>query len=109
MAHFAGAVTYDARGMACKNRDALCRLCGCALGGAREPLLAELFAAERGGVPPSPRRPAALSCRQRALVAALVKRLPPAPRLVRCLRADAMLRPHRFDAQLLRHQIRTQG
>lgn len=57
----------------------------------------------------SPRRPAALGCRQRALVGALVRRLPAAPRLVRCLRPDPQLRPHRFDAPLLRHQIRSQG
>ncbi|KAG6448196.1 hypothetical protein O3G_MSEX005357 [Manduca sexta] len=103
VAHFGGAVTYSARGIVEKNLDAVCRRCGSALAGAREPLLAALFAAGQ-----SPRRPAALACRQRALVAALVRRLN-APRLVRCLRPDAALRPHRFDAPLLRHQIRTQG
>ncbi|XP_045496386.1 unconventional myosin-Ia-like [Colias croceus] len=102
--HFGGPVVYSARGIVAKNRDALCRRCAAALGAAREPLLAALFAA--GG---SPRRPSALACRQRALVGALVRRLPPAPRLVRCLRADAALRPYRFDAHLLRHQIRSQG
>ncbi|CAB3226817.1 unnamed protein product [Arctia plantaginis] len=108
--HFGGAVVYSARGIVAKNRDQVCRRCCGVLGAAREPLLAALFAGalERacGG---SPRRPAALACRQRALVGALVRRLPPAPRLVRCLRADAALRPHRFDAALLRHQIRSQG
>ncbi|XP_063893983.1 unconventional myosin-Ib [Helicoverpa armigera] len=74
------------------------------LGGADSALLGALFA---GGA--SPRRPAALGTRQRALVGALVRRLPPAPRLVRCLRADAALRPHRFDAALLRRQIQDQG
>lgn len=108
MVHFGGAVVYDARGIVAKNRDAVCRRCCAVLGGAREPLLAALFAGG-GALPPSPRRPAALACRQRALVGALVRRLPPAPRLVRCLRADAALRPHRFDAALLRHQIRSQG
>lgn len=111
--HFGGAVVYSARGIVQKNRDTVCRRCVGVLGAAREPLLAALFAA--GGVGAggagagSPRRPCALACRQRALVGALVRRLPPAPRLVRCLRADAALRPHRFDAALLRHQIRTQG
>ncbi|XP_045449409.1 unconventional myosin-Ia [Melitaea cinxia] len=101
--HFGGAVTYSAKGIVQKNRDALCRRCCGVLAAAREPLLAALFAAG------SPRRPCALACRQRALVGALVRRLPPAPRLVRCLRNDAALRPHRFDAALLRHQLRTQG
>lgn len=131
---------YSARGIVAKNRDAVCRRCAGALGAAREPLLAALFAPGASAAPPagydaaetashpvvkygnyisilispgsstgSPRRPCALSCRQRALVGALVRRLPAAPRLVRCLRADAALRPHRFDAALLRHQIRTQG
>ncbi|OWR42502.1 putative unconventional myosin 95e [Danaus plexippus plexippus] len=138
--HFGGAVMYSARGIVAKNRDAVCRRCAGALGAAREPLLAALFAPGASAAPPagydpaetashpvvkygnyisilispgsstgSPRRPCALSCRQRALVGALVRRLPAAPRLVRCLRADAALRPHRFDAALLRHQIRTQG
>ncbi|CAH2085898.1 unnamed protein product [Euphydryas editha] len=135
--HFGGAVAYSARGIVQKNRDALCRRCAAVLAAAREPLLAALFAPgaaalagrcvrPRGAPAPappphartvaplvrsagSPRRPCALACRQRALVGALVRRLPPAPRLVRCLRADAALRPHRFDAALLRHQIRTQG
>ncbi|CAG9580308.1 unnamed protein product [Danaus chrysippus] len=125
--HFGGAVMYSARGIVAKNRDAVCRRCAAALSAAREPLLAALFAPGASAAPPagydaaetashpvvkdagSPRRPCALSCRQRALVGALVRRLPPAPRLVRCLRADAALRPHRFDAALLRHQIRTQG
>lgn len=31
------------------------------------------------------------------------------PRLVRCLRNDSLLRPRRFDVQLLRHQLRSQG
>lgn len=110
--HFGGAVTYNARGMVGKNRDALCRRCGGVLAAAREPLLAELFAGEagegRGGMD-SPRRPAALSCRQRALVGALVRRLPGSPRLVRCVRADAALRPARWDAALVRHQLRSQG
>ncbi|XP_068627183.1 unconventional myosin-Ia-like [Battus philenor] len=114
--HFGGPVVYSARGIVQKNRDAVCRRCAGVLAAAREPLLAALFAgggATAGGVTSagagSPRRPCALACRQRALVAALVRRLPPAPRLVRCLRADAGLRPHRFDGTLLRHQIRTQG
>ncbi|XP_073953066.1 unconventional myosin-Ia-like [Choristoneura fumiferana] len=125
VAHFAGPVVYSARGMPDKNRDAVCRRCCGVLSAAREPLLAALFPAPpphaapaaRGEChrpPPvpatrSPRRPAALACRQRALVGALLRRLPGAPRLVRCLRADPALRPHRFDAALLRHQIRTQG
>ncbi|CAK1578900.1 unnamed protein product [Parnassius mnemosyne] len=116
--HFGGAVVYSARGFVQKNRDVLCRRCAAVLAGAREPLLAGLFAvgaagaggvASAGGPAGSPRRPCALACRQRALVGALVRRLPAAPRLVRCLRADAALRPHRFDAALMRHQIRTQG
>ncbi|XP_075976512.1 unconventional myosin-Ia-like [Anticarsia gemmatalis] len=108
--HFGGAVVYSARGIVAKNRDAVCRRCCGVLGAAREPLLAALFAgAAAGAGAGSPRRPAALGCRQRALVGALVRRLPPAPRLVRCLRPDAALRPHRFDAALLRHQIRSQG
>ncbi|KAM3956157.1 LOW QUALITY PROTEIN: unconventional myosin-Ia [Aphomia sociella] len=121
--HFGGPVSYSARGIVRHNRDAVCRRCAAALGAAREPLLAALFAApppaaagsprRPAGSPRraagSPRRPAALACRQRALVAALVRRLPPAPRLVRCLRADPQLRPHRFDAPLLRHQLRSQG
>lgn len=103
---------YSARGIVAKNRDAVCRRCCAVLGDAREPLLAALFAAAPGGGGVgggSPRRPAALACRQRALIAALVRRLPAAPRLVRCLRPDASLRPHRFDATLVRHQIRSQG
>ncbi|XP_050349545.1 unconventional myosin-Ia-like [Nymphalis io] len=110
--HFGGAVAYSARGVVQKNRDALCRRCAAVLAAAREPLLAALFApgaTAYAGSAGSPRRPCALACRQRALVGALVRRLPPAPRLVRCLRADAALRPHRFDGTLLRHQIRTQG
>ncbi|CAH0724086.1 unnamed protein product, partial [Brenthis ino] len=107
--HFGGAVVYSARGIVQKNRDAVCRRCAAVLGAAREPLLVALFAAGAGAGAGSPRRPCALACRQRALVGALVRRLPAAPRLVRCLRADAALRPHRFDAALLRHQIRTQG
>ncbi|XP_063367206.1 unconventional myosin-Ib-like [Cydia amplana] len=109
--HFAGPVVYSARGIVSKNRDVVCRRCCAALAAAREPLLAALFppappqAAPRG----SPRRPAALACRQRALVGALLRRLPAAPRLVRCLRADPALRPHRVDTALLRHQLRTQG
>ncbi|XP_053605521.1 unconventional myosin-Ib isoform X2 [Plodia interpunctella] len=103
--HFAGAVTYNARGMVSHNRDAVCRRACAALGGAREPLLAALFARAPG----SPRARASLACRQRALLAALLRRLPAAPRLVRCLRPDRLLRPHRFDAPLVRHQIRTQG
>ncbi|KAJ8718730.1 hypothetical protein PYW07_016286 [Mythimna separata] len=105
--HFGGAVVYSARGIVHKNRDAVCRRCAGVLGAARSPLLGALFAGVAGAG--SPRRPAALACRQRALVGALVRRLPAAPRLVRCLRADAQLRPHRFDAALLRHQIRSQG
>ncbi|XP_045514735.1 unconventional myosin-Ia-like [Pieris brassicae] len=110
--HFGGVVVYSARGIISKNRDSVCRRCATVLAAAREPLLAALFAAPP---PPthaaagSPRRAGALACRQRALIAALLRRLPPAPRLVRCLRADTALRPHRFDAPLLRHQIRTQG
>ncbi|KAH9637107.1 hypothetical protein HF086_013923 [Spodoptera exigua] len=92
--------------MVAQNRDGVCSRSAAVLASARCALLGALFAAERAG---SPRRPAALGCRQRALVAALVRRLPAAPRLVRCLRADAQLRPHRFDAALLRHQIRSQG
>ncbi|CAG5034201.1 unnamed protein product [Parnassius apollo] len=107
--HFGGPVVYSARGIVQKNRDALCRRCAAVLAGAREPLLAALFAGAGLAAGGSPRRPCALACRQRALVGALVRRLPAAPRLVRCLRADAALRPHRFDASLLRHQIRTQG
>ncbi|KAJ8724702.1 hypothetical protein PYW08_016176 [Mythimna loreyi] len=102
--HFGGAVVYSARGIVHKNLDGVCRRCAGVLGAARSPLLAALFAGAG-----SPRRPAALACRQRALVGALVRRLPAAPRLVRCLRADDKLRPHRFDAALLRHQIREQG
>ncbi|KAI8421349.1 LOW QUALITY PROTEIN: hypothetical protein MSG28_008361 [Choristoneura fumiferana] len=129
VAHFAGPVVYSARGMPDKNRDAVCRRCCGVLSAAREPLLAALFPAPPPHAAPaargkyrnaswtrcgltwtgSPRRPAALACRQRALVGALLRRLPGAPRLVRCLRADPALRPHRFDAALLRHQIRTQG
>lgn len=110
--HFGGGVVYSARGIVAKNRDQVCRRCCGVLGAAREPLLAALFAGgpgAAGAAGGSPRRPAALACRQRALVGALVRRLPPAPRLVRCLRADHALRPHRFDAALLRHQIRSQG
>ncbi|XP_069357433.1 unconventional myosin-Ia-like [Maniola hyperantus] len=110
--HFGGPVVYSARGIVAKNRDAVCRRCAAVLAAAREPLLAALFAPGAGafiGSSGSPRRPCALACRQRALVGALVRRLPSAPRLVRCLRADAALRPHRFDSTLLRHQIRTQG
>ncbi|XP_041968834.1 unconventional myosin-Ia-like [Aricia agestis] len=110
--HFGGPVVYSARGIVAKNRDSVCRRCAAVLAAAHEPLLAALFAHGAAGVPASggsPRRPCAAACRQRALVGALVRRLPPAPRLVRCLRADAALRPHRFDPALLRHQIRTQG
>ncbi|CAD0200188.1 unnamed protein product [Chrysodeixis includens] len=115
--HFGGGVVYSARGIVAKNRDAVWARGAAVLGAAREPLLRALFpgggaagaGGRRGAGCGSPRRPAALGCRQRALVAALVRRLPPAPRLVRCLRNDAALRPHRFDAALLRHQIRTQG
>ncbi|CAH2267979.1 jg8423 [Pararge aegeria aegeria] len=120
--HFGGPVVYSARGIVAKNRDAVCRRCAAVLAEAREPLLAALFAPGAGAFigrrrikknndssSGSPRRPCALACRQRALVGALVRRLPCAPRLVRCLRADAALRPHRFDSTLLRHQIRTQG
>ncbi|XP_052749532.1 unconventional myosin-Ia-like isoform X2 [Galleria mellonella] len=109
--HFGGPVTYSARGIVQRNRDAVCRRCAAALGAAREPLLAALFAPAAPPAPAagSPRRPAALACRQRALVAALVRRLPAAPRLVRCLRPDPLLRPQRFDAPLLRHQLRSQG
>nr|XP_049692956.1 unconventional myosin-Ia isoform X1 [Helicoverpa armigera]XP_049692957.1 unconventional myosin-Ia isoform X1 [Helicoverpa armigera]XP_049692958.1 unconventional myosin-Ia isoform X1 [Helicoverpa armigera] len=102
--HFGGGVAYSARGIVAKDRDAVCARCCAVLGGAGSALLGALFA---GGA--SPRRPAALGTRQRALVGALVRRLPPAPRLVRCLRADAALRPHRFDAALLRRQIQDQG
>nr|XP_037867511.1 unconventional myosin-Ia [Bombyx mori]XP_037867512.1 unconventional myosin-Ia [Bombyx mori] len=102
--HFGGAVTYCARGIVDKNRDAVSARLSAVLGAAREPLLAALFAGRE-----SPRRVCALACRQRALVAALVRRLGPAPRLVRCLRPDAGLRPHRWDAPLLRHQLRSQG
>ncbi|KAL0831691.1 hypothetical protein ABMA28_001238 [Loxostege sticticalis] len=115
--HFGGPVSYSARGIVERNRDAVCRRCSAVLAAAREPLLAKLFASPAAGhastysgdVCGSPRRPAALGCRQRALVGALVRRLPAAPRLVRCLRPDPQLRPHRFDAPLLRHQIRSQG
>lgn len=108
--HFGGAVRYSAVGIVEKNRDAICRRCVAALGAAREPLLAALFpspapAPASASAPASPRRPAALACRQRALVAATLRRLAAPPRLVRCLRPDAALRPHRFDAKLLRDQI----
>lgn len=44
MVHFGGAVSYSAKGIVQKNRDALCRRCCAVLAAAREPLLAALFA-----------------------------------------------------------------
>ncbi|GBP47445.1 Unconventional myosin-Ib [Eumeta japonica] len=104
--HFGGPITYSASGIVDKNRDGVCARAAAVLRAAREPLLRLLFPDG-----PSPRRPAALACRQRALLAALSQRLAggPPPRLVRCLRADAALRPRHFDAHLIRHQIRTQS
>ncbi|KAL4703839.1 hypothetical protein ACJJTC_016806 [Scirpophaga incertulas] len=100
--HFGGPVTYTWRGAAALERDAVCTRCARALAAAREPLLAALFGSHGGHA-------GGLGARQAALVGGALRRLPAAPLLVRCLRADHRLRPRRFDTALVRHQLRTQG
>lgn len=107
--HFAGPVTYCARGAIAAERDAVSPRLVALLHAADDPLLARLFPTPGGGGASS------LCGRQRTLVAALERRLASSAgadgsglRLVRCLRADVARRPGYFDAQLVRSQLRTQ-